>query len=315
MSIIGTFSVMYLLGYSLDNLSLMALTLSVGFVVDDAIVMLENIVRHMEMGKSPLRAAIDGSGEIGFTILSMTLSLAAVFIPLLFMGGIIGRLLHEFAVVIGVSILVSGFVSLTLTPMLCSRFLKHSAKEKHGRFYNASEKVFESWLKGYDWSLTRVLRHRFITLLISFAVIGLTFYLFTQSKTGFIPDEDQGLVFAFTEAQQGIAFGDMMKLQQQAADIVRNDPSVLNTMSSIGQPTNQGRIFFRLKDKKDRVNRMSAQDVIQELRPKMAKIPGINVYLQIPPTIRIGGSLTKSQYQYTMQTPDTEKLYALAPES
>ena len=313
MSIIGTFSVMYLLGYSLDNLSLMALTLSVGFVVDDAIVMLENIVRHMEMGKSPLRAAIDGSGEIGFTILSMTLSLAAVFIPLLFMGGIIGRLLHEFAVVIGVSILVSGFVSLTLTPMLCSRFLKHSGKEQHGRFYNASEKVFDSWLRGYDWSLKRVLRHRFVTLLISFAVIGLTFYLFTQSKTGFIPDEDQGLVFAFTEAQQGIAFGDMMKLQQQAADVVRNDPSVLNTMSSIGQPTNQGRIFFRLKDKKDRVNRMSAQDVIQELRPKMAKIPGINVYLQIPPTIRIGGSLTKSQYQYTMQTPDTEKLYALAP--
>ncbi len=313
MSIIGTFSVMYLLGYSLDNLSLMALTLSVGFVVDDAIVMLENIVRHMEMGKSPLRAAIDGSGEIGFTILSMTLSLAAVFIPLLFMGGIIGRLLHEFAVVIGVSILVSGFVSLTLTPMLCSRFLKHSEKERHGRFYNASEKVFESWLRGYDWSLKRVLRHRFVTLLISFAVIGLTIYLFTQSKTGFIPDEDQGLVFAFTEAQQGIAFGDMMKLQQQAADVVRNDPSVLNTMSSIGQPTNQGRIFFRLKDKKDRINRMSAQDVIQELRPKMAKIPGINVYLQIPPTIRIGGNLTKSQYQYTMQTPDTEKLYALAP--
>jgi hydrophobic/amphiphilic exporter-1 (mainly G- bacteria), HAE1 family len=313
MSIIGTFSVMYLLGYSVDNLSLMALTLSVGFVVDDAIVMLENIVRHMEMGKSPLRSAIDGSGEIGFTILSMTLSLAAVFIPLLFMGGIIGRLLHEFAVVISVSILVSGFVSLTLTPMLCSRFLKHSEKETHGRFYNASEKVFDSWLKGYDWSLKRVLRHRFVTLLISFAVIGLTYYLFTQSKTGFIPDEDQGLVFAFTEAQQGIAFGDMMRLQQQAADVVRNDPSVLNTMSSIGQPTNQGRIFFRLKDKKDRVNHMSAQDVIQELRPKMAKIPGINVYMQIPPTIRIGGNLTKSQYQYTMQTPDTAKLYALAP--
>jgi HAE1 family hydrophobic/amphiphilic exporter-1 len=313
MSIIGTFSVMYLLGYSLDNLSLMALTLSVGFVVDDAIVMLENIVRHMEMGKSPLRSAIDGSGEIGFTILSMTLSLAAVFIPLLFMGGIIGRLLHEFAVTIGVAILVSGFVSLTLTPMLCSRFLMHTERQKHGRLYNASEKVFDSWLKGYDWSLQRVLRHRFVTLLISFAVIGLTYYLFRISKTGFIPDEDQGLVFAFTEAQQGIAFGDMMKLQQQAADVVRNDPSVLNTFSTIGQPTNQGRIFFRLKDKKKRVNRMSAQDIIQELRPKLANIPGINVYLQIPPTIRIGGSLTKSQYQYTIQTPDTDRLYALAP--
>ena len=313
MSIIGTFSAMYLLGYSLDNLSLMALTLSVGFVVDDAIVMLENIVRHMEMGKSPLRAAVDGSGEIGFTILSMTLSLAAVFIPLLFMGGIIGRLLHEFAVVIGVSILVSGFVSLTLTPMLCSRFLKHSEKEHHGRFYNASEKVFDAWLKGYDWSLTRVLRHRFATLMVSFIVIGLTYFLFTQAKTGFIPDEDQGLVFAFTEAQQGIAFGDMMKLQQQAADVIRHDPSVLNTMSSIGQPTNQGRLFFRLRDKKDRVNHMSAQEIIQELRPKLAQIPGLNVYLQIPPTIRIGGNLTKSQYQYTMQTPDTDKLYTLAP--
>jgi hydrophobic/amphiphilic exporter-1 (mainly G- bacteria), HAE1 family len=313
MSIIGTFSAMYLLGYSLDNLSLMALTLSVGFVVDDAIVMLENIVRHMEMGKSPLRAAVDGSGEIGFTIMSMTLSLAAVFIPLLFMGGIIGRLLHEFAVTIGVSILVSGFVSLTLTPMLCSRFLKHTEKDKHGRFYNASEKVFDGLLKGYDWSLTRVLRHRFVTLLVSFGVIGLTYFLFTQSKTGFIPDEDQGLVFAFTEAQQGIAFGDMMKLQLQVTDVVRNDPSVLNTMSAIGQPTNQGRIFFRLKDKKNRVNHMSAQEVIQELRPKLAQVPGINVFLQIPPTIRIGGSLTKSQYQYTIQTPDTERLYALAP--
>ena len=313
MSIIGTFSAMYLLGYSVDNLSLMALTLSVGFVVDDAIVMLENIVRHMEMGKSPLRAAIDGSGEIGFTILSMTLSLAAVFIPLLFMGGIIGRLLHEFAVVIGVSILVSGFVSLTLTPMLCSRFLKHANRTNRSRLYNASEKVFDSWLKGYDWSLKRVLRHRFVTLLISFAVIGLTYYLFTVSKTGFIPDEDQGLVFAFTEAQQGIGFGDMMKLQLQVTDVVRNDPNVMNTMSAIGQPTNQGRIFFRLKDKKDRVNHMSAQDVIQELRPKMANIPGINVFMQIPPTIRIGGNLTKSQYQYTMQTPDTDRLYALAP--
>ena len=313
MSIIGTFSVMYLLGYSLDNLSLMALTLSVGFVVDDAIVMLENIVRHMETGKYSLRAAIDGSGEIGFTILSMTLSLAAVFIPLLFMGGIIGRLLHEFAVTIGVSILVSGFVSLTLTPMLCSRFLEHTERESHGRLYNASERVFDSWLKAYRWSLRGVLRHRVITLLISFAVIGLTYYLFTVSKTGFIPDEDQGLVFAFTEAQQGIAFGDMMKLQQQATDVVRHDSSVLNTMSAIGQPTNQGRIFFRLKDKKDRVNRMSAQEVIQELRPKLASIPGMNVYLQIPPTIRIGGSLTKSQYQYTIQTPDTEKLYRLAP--
>ena len=315
MSIIGTFSVMYLLGYSLDNLSLMALTLSVGFVVDDAIVMLENIVRHMEMGKDAMQASIDGAGEIGFTILSMTLSLAAVFIPLLFMGGIIGRLLHEFAVTIGVAILVSGFVSLTLTPMACSRFLKHG-EQKHGRFYNLSEKFFDSWLRGYDWSLKRVLRHKFATLLVSFAVIGLTFYLYTLSRTGFIPDEDQGLVFGFTEAQQGISFQDMMRVQQQAADIIRKDPYVLNTMSSVGSlgglagSINQGRVFFRLVDRKQRP---SAIDVIQELRPKLAKVAGINVYLQVPPTIRIGGSLTKSQYQYTLQTPDTAELYDAAP--
>jgi len=275
--------------------------------------MLENIVRHMEMGKKPHRAAIDGAGEIGFTILSMTLSLAAVFIPLLFMGGIIGRLLHEFAVTIGVAILVSGFVSLSLTPMLCSRFLRHQSAKEHGRFYQASERVFDAWLRGYDRSLKVVLRHKFVTLMMSFAVIGLTFYLYTLSKTGFIPDEDQGLVFAFTEAQQGIAFQDMLKLQQQAANVVRNNPNVLNTMSSIGQPINQGRIFFRLKNKDLRVNHMSATEVIQELRPKLSQIPGINAYLQVPPTIRIGGSLTKSQYQYTLQTPDTAELYANAP--
>ena len=314
MSIIGTFSVMYLLGYSLDNLSLMALTLSVGFVVDDAIVMLENIVRHMEMGKRPLQAAMDGAGEIGFTILSMTLSLAAVFIPLLFMGGIIGRLLHEFAVTIGAAILVSGFVSLTLTPMLCSRFLRH--QEALGpRTALQFRRAGFRWLGYADTtdSLKAVLRHKFATLMVSFVLIGLTFYLYTISKTGFIPDEDQGLVFAFTEAQQGIAFQDMMQLQQKVADVVRFDPSVMNTMSSIGNPINQGRIFFRLKDKKDRVNHMSALEVIQELRPKVSQIPGLNVFLQIPPTIRIGGSLTKSQYQYTLQSPDTAQLYQDAP--
>src|SRR5438874_2581385 len=289
MSIVGTFSVMYLLNYSLDNLSLMALTLSVGFVVDDAIVMLENIVRHMEMGKPPYQAAVEGAREIGFTIISMTISLAAVFIPVLFMGGIIGRLLHEFAVTIGVAILVSGFVSLTLTPMLCSRFLKHGAHQKHGRFYVASERVFDAWLRGYDWSLRRVLQHRFLTLIGSFALIALTVFLFTVSKTGFIPDEDQGLVFAFTEAPQGVSFTDMMQLQQQVADVVRHDPNVLNTMASVGAggpaggSINQGRVFFRLKDKKQRVNHMSATEVIQELRPKLARIPGINAYLQIPP--------------------------------
>ncbi len=313
MAIIGTFSVMYLLGYSVDNLSLMALTLSVGFVVDDAIVMLENIVRHMEMGKTPLQAAIEGSSEIGFTILSMTISLAAVFIPLLFMGGIIGRLLHEFAVTIGVAILVSGFVSLTLTPMLCSRFLKHHESSEHGRLYQASERVFDAWLRGYDWSLKKVLRHKFATLMVSLLVIALTAVLFVQIKTGFLPDEDQGLVFAFTEAQQGIAFNDMFQLQQKVANTIRQDPNVLNIMSMVGQPTNQGRVFFRLKDVKDRQHHMSAMQIIQELRPKVAQIPGINVFMQIPPTIRIGGSLTKSQYQYALQSPNTVELYQDAP--
>jgi HAE1 family hydrophobic/amphiphilic exporter-1 len=319
MAIIGTFSVMYLLGYSVDNLSLMALTLSVGFVVDDAIVMLENIVRHMEMGKSAMQASIEGSREIGFTILSMTISLAAVFIPLLFMGGIIGRLLHEFAVTIGVAILVSGVVSLTLTPMLCSRFLKHQAASEHGRFYQATERVFDGWLRGYDWSLRKVLRHKFATLMVSFLVIALTAVLFLQVRTGFLPDEDQGLVFAFTEAQQGISFKDMFELQQKVTEVVRQDPNVMNLISSMGgNPSfggslNQGRMFFRLKDKKDRVNHMSAAEIIQELRPKVAQVPGINVFLQIPPTIRIGGNLTKSQYQYALQTPDLPALYSSAP--
>src|SRR3954466_1746601 len=252
MSIVGTFSGMYLLGFSVDNLSLMALTLSVGFVVDDAIVMLENIVRHMEMGKTPMQAAVDGSTEIGFTILSMTISLAAVFIPLLFMAGIVGRLLHEFAVTIGVAILVSGFVSLSLTPMLCSRFLKSHKEQHHGRFYLASEKVFDAWLRGYDWSLRRVLRHKFVVFVLSLGLIALTGFLYSISRTGFIPDEDQGLVFAFTEARQGIAFQDMMVLQQKVSAVVRSNPDVVAAMSTVAQPTNNGRIFFRLKDKKDR---------------------------------------------------------------
>ncbi len=313
MSIVGTFSAMYLLGFSLDNLSLMALTLSVGFVVDDAIVMLENIVRHMEMGKSPMQAARDGAEQIGFTIVSMTLSLAAVFIPLLFMGGIIGRLLHEFAVTIGMAILVSGFVSLTLTPMLCSRFLRSETTSRHGRLFNFGERVFAGALAGYDRSLRFVLRHKFVTLMASLLLIAFTVYLYTVSKTGFIPDEDQGLLFAFTEAQQGIAFEDMKALQQKAADVVRADPNVINTSASVGNPINQGRIFIRLKDKHDRVNKMSAAEVVQELRPKLARIPGINVFVQVPPTIRIGGALTKSQYQYTLQSPDTEELYQDAP--
>jgi HAE1 family hydrophobic/amphiphilic exporter-1 len=313
MSIIGTFSVMYLLGYTVDNLSLMALTLSVGFVVDDAIVMLENIVRHMEMGKTPMQAALDGAGEIGFTILSMTMSLTAVFIPVLFMGGIVGRLLHEFAVVIAVAILVSGFVSLTLTPMLSSRFLRPPSTTKHGWLYNTTERMFDLALGFYDRTLKVVLRHKFATLMVSFAVIVLTVFLYENVQTGFIPNEDQGLVFGFIQAQEGIGFHEMGADVQKIASIVQSDPNVLYTMAAYGNPVNQGRVFFHLKDVQDRVNHMSAEQVIEELRPKLAQIQGIMVFLQVPPTINVGGKLTNAQYQYTLQSPDTKELYADAP--
>jgi hydrophobic/amphiphilic exporter-1 (mainly G- bacteria), HAE1 family len=312
-AIVGTFSVMYALGYTVDNLSLMALTLSVGFVVDDAIVMLENIVRHMEMGKTPLQAALDGSGEIGFTILSMTLSLAAVFIPILFMGGIIGRLLHEFAVVITAAILVSGVVSLTLTPMLSSRFLRSPSETRHGAMYNATERMFDGALKFYDWSLARVLRHKLATLLVSFMIVGLTVFLYENVRTGFIPNEDAGLLFGFVQAQEGIGFDQMGQNMQQIAEITKADPNVEYTMTFYGTPVNQGRVFMHLKDVKDRANQISADQVIQELRGKFASIPGVFVFLQVPPTINVGGSLTNAQYQYALQSPDIKELYADAP--
>ena len=316
MSIVGTFSVMYLLGYSLDNLSLMALTLTVGFVVDDAIVMLENIVRHMEMGKPPYKAAVEGAKEIGFTIISMTISLAAVFIPVLFMGGIVGRLLHEFAVTIGVSILVSGFVSLTLTPMLCSRFLKAGSHTQHGYLYKKSEAVFDGMLHGYQWSLKKVMAHPFAMLMLSFVVVGLTAWLFLAIPKGFLPSEDQGNLFAFTEGIQGISFEDMVRHQKEAAAVIGASPYVANYMSTVGgggvnAALNSGRIFARLTDRKHRPH---VDQIIQELRPKLAQIPGINVFLQNLPPIRIGGQLTKSQYQFTLQSPNTSELYQYAPQ-
>src|SRR5712692_7932451 len=234
MSIVGTFAVMYLLGYSLDNLSLMALTLSVGFVVDDAIVMLENIVRHMEMGERPMEAAFRGAREIGFTIVSMTLSLAAVFIPVLFMSGILGRLLHEFAVTIGVAILVSGLVSISLTPMLCSRFLKPPHTQKHGRFYNAIEAMFQSWLRLYDRTLSLSLRFGIVTMAVSVALIIGTGYLFMAVPKGFLPSEDQGRFQISTEGIQGIGFDDMVRHQMQVAAIVATDPDILSTSNNVG---------------------------------------------------------------------------------
>jgi HAE1 family hydrophobic/amphiphilic exporter-1 len=316
MSIVGTFAVMYLLGYSIDNLSLMALTLSVGFVVDDAIVMLENIVRHMEGGEGVLQAALTGSREISFTILSMTLSLAAVFLPVLFMGGILGRLLHEFAVTIGAAILVSGVVSLTLTPMLCSRFLRSPKEERHGRLYRLSEQGFDAMLGLYVRTLKPVLRHRLATMMVLLALIAGTGYLFTAIPGGFLPSEDTGSVFMFTEAQQGISFESMKAHQKEIAKIVMGSPYVDNIMSSVGASgpnatLNTGRIFMRLKPRKTRPH---VDEVIQRLRPQLAVVPGLRAFMQNLPPIRIGGQLTKSLYQFTLQSPDTGELYRHAPQ-
>jgi len=306
-SIIGTFSAMYLLGYSVDNLSLMALTLSVGFVVDDAIVMLENIVRHLEMGKRPLQAALEGAREIGFTIVSMTLSLTAVFIPVLFMGGIIGRLFHEFAVTIGIAILVSGFVSLTLTPMLCSRFLRPPSEERHGRFYEATERVYRRVLGAYQRSLAWVMDHRPTSLAFSAGILAATAVLFVVVPKGFIPTEDTGQIQGNTETIEGSSFDAMRDHQLAVADVLRQDPYVDHFMSTVGGGTmNQGRVSIRLKP---RGGRPPADQVIRELQPKLNAIPGIRTYLQVPPVIRIGGRPTKTQYQFTVQSADIDALY------
>jgi HAE1 family hydrophobic/amphiphilic exporter-1 len=284
-------------------------------VVDDAIVVLENIVRHMEMGESPLAAALNGSREIGFTILSMTLSLAAVFVPVLFMAGIIGRLLHEFAVTIGMAILVSGFVSLTLTPMLCSRFLRPPSEVRHGRLYAGSERFFTFLIHAYGRSLRTVLEHRFTTIAVAAALFLATGYLFTMMSKGFLPSEDTGLIFGFTEAQEGISFESMMNHQKAVMEIVGRDPNVDSFMSSVGAggpnaSGNTGRIFIRLKPRS--VRRLNVDQVIQEFRPKLATLTGIRVFLQNLPPIRIGGQLTKSQYQFALQSPQTDELYKYA---
>jgi HAE1 family hydrophobic/amphiphilic exporter-1 len=307
LSIVGTFAAMYLLGYSLDNLSLMALTLCVGFVVDDAIVMLENIVRHMEMGKPRVQAALDGAREIGFTIVSMTLSLSAVFIPVLFMGGIIGRLFHEFAVTIGVAILVSGFVSLTLTPMLCSRFLRPSHGVQHGRFYEITESVYQRGLGLYERSLAWVMDHRRAGLAFSAAILLGTGALFLVVPKGFIPTEDTGFLQGTTETLEGSSYDAMVRHQKQVAAVLAQDQNIEHFMSSVGGGTmNQGRVSIHLKPLGQR---LSVDQVVRELNPKLAAIPGIRTYLQIPPAIRIGGRSTKTLYQFTLQSQDIQALY------
>jgi HAE1 family hydrophobic/amphiphilic exporter-1 len=311
-SIIGTFAVMYLLGYTIDNLSLMALTLSVGFVVDDAIVMLENIVRHMERGEGVLQAALNGSKEISFTILSMTLSLAAVFIPVLFLGGILGRLLHEFAVTIATAVLVSGFVSLTLTPMLCSRFVRPPAAQRHGRVYAASERIFQACLRAYDWSLVAVLRHRFATLLMSILLLVATGYVFVRVPKDFLSREDSGLIIGFTQAAQGISVDSMREHQLAITSIMIQDPNVATTFSLsgaafAGSAGNSGIFFSQLKPHPER--RLSTDDVVNQLRPKLMTVPGIIAFIQNRPPIQIGGQFTKSPYQFTLQATDSQQLY------
>jgi HAE1 family hydrophobic/amphiphilic exporter-1 len=314
MSIVGTFAVMYALGYSLDNISLIALTLCVGFVVDDAIVMLENISRHMEAGKSRLQATLDGSKEISFTILSMTLSLAAVFIPVFFMGGIIGRLLHEFAVVIIVAVLISGFVSLTLTPMMCARILPAQHAVAHGRLYRLTERGFEGLRRAYQWTLDWSLAHARLVLMAFFAITIVTGFMFARMPKGFLPTEDTGQLFCFTEAAQDISFDAMAVLQRQAAEVVRTNPNVAGVMSFIGaggnNPSlNRGRLFITLKPHAERV---SADEVVRQLRPKLSQLVGLKAFIQNIPTIRIG-QLTKSPYQYALRGASTEELYHWVP--
>ncbi|MFN6464791.1 MAG: efflux RND transporter permease subunit [Nostoc sp. DedVER02] len=354
LSIVATFGVMVLLGFSLDNLSLMALTLSVGFVVDDAVVMLENIVRHMEMGESRMEAALNGSREIGFTILSMTISLVAVFIPILFMEGILGRLFREFAVTISVAILVSGVISLSLTPMLCSRFLSPPHHEQESeetgeqgrereivnsqspipnpqspipspqsriknfnrRLYNFSENVFNVILGGYDWSLKKSLKYHRTTMVISGAILLATVYLFIIVPKGFVPNADVGQITATTQASEDISFDEMVKHQQAVAAIAYRDPNVDSINSSVGAggpnaSANAGRLLIELKPRSQR--RLSADEVVQELRPKLSVVPGIKVFLQNPPAINVGGQQTKAQYQFTLQSPNIQELYQYAP--
>ncbi len=313
MSVIGTFAVMRMLGYNLDNLSLMALTLATGFVVDDAIVMLENIVRRMEHGETVQEAALKGSKQIGFTVLSMTLSLTAVFIPLLFMGGIVGRLFREFAVTIAVSILISGFISLTLTPMLCSRFLR-PPRERHNLAYRITERMFTGMLWAYEHSLRVALKLRLLVLILCFATIGVTVWLFTIIPKGFIPNEDTGQLNGRTQAAQDISFEDMSKNQFRIAEIIGANANVAAYMSvaGAGGTSNQGFAFIRLKDQYER--KATPEEVIDQLRKSTAGLPGLRAFFSNPPPINIGGRTGNGQYQYTMQGSDRDELYRVAAE-
>ena len=315
-ALIGTFAMMYLLGFSLDNLSLMALTISVGFVVDDAIVMLENVYRHIEAGMKPMEAALKGAGEIGFTIVSISLSLIAVFIPLLLMGGIVGRLFREFALTVTVAVVVSAIVSLTLTPMMCSRFLAQ-APARHGRIYRFVEGLFDGLLNSYRRSLDVVLRYQFATLMVFFATMGLSVYLYIILPKGFFPTQDTGVVIGISEAGQNVSFTEMLRLQQNLGEVIGADPDVASFASTVGagvagQTPNNGRFFINLKPW-DQRSAGTAQDFIRRVRAKATAVEGANLYMQAAQDINVGGRLARTQYQYTLQDADLQELYEWAP--
>src|ERR1035441_7779161 len=310
-SIVGTFAVMYLLGYSLNNLSLMALTLSVGFVVDDAIVMLENIVRHMEMGKTRRQAAIAGAHEIGFTIVSMTLSLVAVFIPVLFLGGIVGRLLHEFSVTIVVAILISGFVSLTLTPMLGSRFLKSEHETRHGWFYHLLESGFNGLTRWYEVTLHIALRFRLVTLAVAVLMLVGTGYLFFTMPTGFIPSQDSSFTFGVIIGPQDISFDSMAQHLRAVSAVLQADPNVAN-VGAFGGQGNQAFVFANLKPRDQR--KLSVDQFIESLRPRFFSIPGVFTFMQNPPPITVSGQFSTSVYQLTLQSSKLDDIYTWGPQ-
>ena len=318
LSLLGACALMWGVGYSLDNLSLMAFTIAVGFVVDDAIVMLENITRHVEMGEPPFKAALKGSGEIGFTIVSMSASLIAVLIPLLMMTGLIGRLFREFSVTIAMTIAVSALVSLTLSPMMASRFLKSREEERHGRLYRLSEQGFWALARAYERGLDFVLRHRFGTLMTFIATVIATGYLFVSIPKGFFPQQDTGVLYGTTEAAQDVSFAQMYKLQEQAGAIVMADPAVATEGMGLGAGVgstgqNQGRMFISLKPHDERD--ASIFDVIARLRPKLAQIKGLRTYLFAAQDVTVGARFAKTQFQYTLQDANLDELNAWAPKN
>ncbi len=317
LALVGTFAVMFLLGYSLNNLTLMALTIAVGFVVDDAIVMLENIYRHIEDGMNPTEAALKGAGEIGFTIISISLSLIAVFIPLLLMGGIVGRLFREFAMTVAITVVVSAVVSLTLTPMMCSRFLKNHHGQKHGVLYRVVERFFVALQNGYRRTLDVALRHQFVTLMVFFGTMALTGYLYVVIPKGFFPNQDTGVLVGITKAGQDVSFSEMARRQVAVAEVIARDPAVAGLSSSIGaglggQTGNNGRIWVTLKPFDQRTE--TAQQVIARLRTKTPEVGGVVVNFQAAQDINVGGRLAQSQFQYTVQDADLAELFEWAPQ-